>query len=155
MDGHPSGIAIWISCPSSSKAANRSLPIRDPRAMKKYNQYVKEQFKIHRITEKTFNLEGKALHNQFTVEDQQEYNQIQQIQQDIRRRARIKCRRFYTSKPMFTNELGVIYRRRKLWKLMEQKRLEMKVDVKAIRRLMRQVREHNAFQLSLPEIKIN
>ena len=36
---------------------------------------------------------------------------------------------------------------------MEQKRLDMKVDIRAIRRLMRQVQEHNAFQLSLTEIR--
>ncbi len=107
--------------PLPARRPTDSLPIRDPRAMQKYNRYVKSQFKQHRITEKTFRLEGKAMQQQFTEEDAQEYNKIQQIQQDIRRRARKHCRRFYTSKILFTDELGIISRKRKLWKLMEQK----------------------------------
>ena len=152
MDIHLESL-FGFNTPAPAKRPTDSLPIRDPRAMKKYNQYVKQQFKLHRIVEKTFNLESKALHHHLTDDDQQEYNQIQQIQQDIRRRAKIRCRRFYTSRPLFTKDLGVIYRKRKLWKLMEQKRLGAKVDVKAIRRLMRQVQEHTAFHLSIPEIK--
>jgi hypothetical protein len=140
--------------PLPARRPTDSLPIRDPRAMQKYNRYVKSQFKQHRITEKTFRLEGKAMQQQFTEEDAQEYNKIQQIQQDIRRRARKHCRRFYTSKILFTDELGIIYRKRKLWKMMEQKRLGLKVDIRTIRRLMVQVQEHTAFQLSVPEIKM-
>ena len=116
--------------------------------MWKYNKYVKAQFQVHHLPEKTFALERKALTNEFSSSDIHEFNMIQHIQNDIRRRARKKCRRFYTSQTLYTKDLGIIYRRRKLWRLMAQKRLGLKVDVKAIRRLMRQVNELTAFQLS-------
>ena len=47
--------------PAPAKRPTDSLPIRDPKAMAKYNRYVKTQFKHHRIAEKTFYLEEKAL----------------------------------------------------------------------------------------------
>ena len=139
--------------PAPAKRPTDSLPIRDPKAMAKYNRYVKTQFKHHRIAEKTFYLEEKALHKDFNSEDATQYNKILQIQQDIRRRAKRHCRRFYTSQILYTSDLGLIYRRRKLWKLLELKRLQVPVDVKAIRRLMRQVSEPLAFQLSIEDIR--
>jgi hypothetical protein len=139
--------------PPPAKRPTESLPIRDPKAMSKYNRYVKAQSTFHAIPEKTFALEVKAHDGTFTPEDAIEYNKVLKIHQDIRKRARRKCRRFYTSNILYTDDLGKIYKRRKLWKLMELKRLNEKVDARAIRRLMRQVQETNAFALSIDEIR--
>ena len=139
--------------PGPDKRPTDSLPLRNPKAMKAYNKYVKDQFNIHQIPAKTFELERKALAGEFTPADANTYNRILSIQHDIRRRAKQKCRRFFTSQILYTDSLGIIYRRRKLWKLMELKRLHVKVDIKAIRRLMRTVQAPDAFTLSLEEIQ--
>ena len=139
--------------PLPEKRPSESLPIKDPRAMKKYNTYVKQQFHQHKIMEKTFELERKAQTSTFNREDISQYNQILRLQMDIRRKAKRKCRRFYTSKILFTADLGLIYRRRKLWKLLELKKNNKKVDLRAIRRLMRKVNEPLALQLPLPAIQ--
>lgn len=137
--------------PTPDKRPENSLPIRDPRAMKKYNKYVKQQFEIHKIAEKTFALEVKASEGEFSIEDRIQYNNILCIQNDIRRRARKRCRRFYTSQIMYTEELGSLYRRRKLWKLIKLKRSNVRVDLRTIRRLMQQVNEPMALQASLED----
>ena len=139
--------------PTPAKRPINSLPIRDPKAIKKYNRYVKSQLDIHRITEKTFSLESKAMEGEFGQEEIETYNKILFIQNDIRRRARRLCRRFYTSQISYTDELGIIYRRRKLWKMILNKRQNIPVDLRTIRRLMKQVHETNALQLTIDEVE--
>jgi hypothetical protein len=139
--------------PGPEKRPVDSLPIKNPMAMRKYNNYVKNQFEIHKITEKTFDLEQKAQNGCFTIHDATQYNNILMIQHKIRQRARQKCRRFFTSQILYTDTLGKIYRRRKLWKLMGLKRQHVKVDIRAIRRLMQQVDEPDAFRISNDEIQ--
>jgi hypothetical protein len=91
--------------PAPDKRPDDSLPIKNPIAMRKYNKYVRNQFEVHRIKEKTFYLEQKAIDGEFGMEDAIQYNRILTIQQDIRRRARRRCRRFYTSQILYTDAL--------------------------------------------------
>jgi len=154
---------LWIDISSSSlfgfqaptpaKRPTNSLPVKDPKAMRRYNNYVKSQFALHRIPEKTFALEQKAQTGDFTLHDAREYDRLLIIQHDIRRRAKKKCRRFYTGAVLFTDELGTIYRRRKLWKMVELKHLGIRTDTRQIRRLAQQLGERNALHLPLNEVK--
>jgi len=99
-------------------------------------------------------LERKALEGTFDHQDAYAYNQILHINADIRRRARRQCRRFFTSQVLFTDELATIYRRRKVWKHLEHKRMGLKVDLRTVRRLLHQLEiQDNAFDLSLTDIR--
>lgn len=140
--------------PLPDKRPVDSLPLRDPVAMKKYNKYVLEQMEQHKIPAKVFSLEKKALSGEFSVSDVAQYNKLQAIQADIRRRAKRKCRRFYTSAMAFTADVGTVYRRRKLWKLVELRRCNKRVDGRKIRRLMQQLREFDALRISREEANL-
>ena len=139
--------------PTPDKRPTDSLPIQNPTAMRKYNKYVKTQFEIHKIAEKTFQLEQKAYNGTFSPEDAIQFDRILQTQHNVRQRARKLCRRFFTSQILYTDTLGKIYRKRKLWKRMELKKQNVKVDIKAVRRLMRQVQVPDAFTISYQEIR--
>lgn len=129
------------------------LPMRDPLAISRLNNYVLKERSRHRIPDKLLLLETKALAGTFDTTDQAIYDNIAALDLGIRSKARKKCRIFYTGNVPSSD---VITRDRKeihLWRLLIDRRNGRRTDTRKIRRLISATGCTNAMRLTISEIE--
>jgi len=76
------------------------------------------------------------------------------IDYGIRKKARMKCRRFYAGQVAYSDVIGQARREIHLWNLVTTHRLKRRVDTRKIRRLMAQTGQHEALQYNIHQVQL-
>lgn len=154
---------LWMDIPSESIVGYKApppqakspayLPINDPLALRKYNNFVRRERKRQGIPDTLHGLQIRIHHGVFNATDQRTYNTAMQTDDSIRKTARARCRRYYAGQVQYSDVIGLDYQERKLWSLVLKKRLGRRVDTRHIRWLMHRTNQREALQLALEQVK--
>ncbi len=139
--------------PPPAKRPNNSIPLNDPRVVRKYNNFVYKERQLQGIDTEILALESKAHQGTITHDDEVRFDALLTCDHAIRTEAKIKCRPFYSGKVLYSDTIGKDRKEIHLWNMVIARRLGKRSDTRAIRRLMHITTQPLALQMTLDEVQ--
>ena len=137
--------------PPPQRRPNNTLPLNDPRIVKRYNKIVHQERLALGLPNRIIALEHKAISGTFAASDEIQLEHLIAQDMKIREKAKTACRPFYSGQVLYSNTIGLARKKIHLWNMVVSRRYNKRTDTRAIRRLMTQTNTPLALQASLEE----
>jgi hypothetical protein len=144
--------ALGFKPPEPRYIAPQRLTLTDPRVVKKYNKFLRQEHSQQRLESRAFALQ-EAIPHGLTPQHHKEYETLAHLDWCAHQHANKKCRKLRMAAHEYSDTLKVTSRGAiDLWDLMDRKRNGIGASNKKIRWLMRLTGEMTAFQETLQSI---
>jgi hypothetical protein len=124
------------------------IPLQDPAIANRYNKALRKARHTLNIPNQIFWLEQRAITGKFDEYDAQLFEHLLTLDDDLREKCKTTIRKKYAGNVLYSDVIRKDRKSIQLWKLIQKRLQNRRIDTRKIRRLMRIVNEPTALRMT-------